>query len=71
MAVQYCTAMKTFTAEDARKNLGRIITDAIAGESTLITYHGIRAALVVPVAPPPHPVVCDSDSGTATESHGR
>jgi prevent-host-death family protein len=61
--------MKTYSTEAARAKLGDIIADALAGENTLITYHGIPAALVVPVAQPPHPVVHDSDSATATEGH--
>jgi antitoxin (DNA-binding transcriptional repressor) of toxin-antitoxin stability system len=63
--------MQTYGTEEARKKLGLIIADALGGKSTLLTYNGIPAALVVPVAQQPHPVVRDSDSGTATESHGR
>ena len=63
--------MNTYTTEAARVHLGDIVTQAAAGIPSLITYHGVPAALVVPVAQEPHPIVRDSDSGTATESHGR
>ncbi len=61
--------MQSFSTEQARAKLGDILQTAAAGESVLITYRGAPIALVVPVAPPPHPVVHDGDAATATESH--
>lgn len=60
--------MRTYSVEEARDVLGTIVIDASRGESSIITYHGIPAALVIPMTPPSR--VSDSDSGSAQESHG-
>jgi antitoxin (DNA-binding transcriptional repressor) of toxin-antitoxin stability system len=62
--------MKTYTTEEARAKLGQIIIDALAGEHSVITYHGIPAAMLISIYQAPV-TVTDSDSGTATEAHHR
>jgi prevent-host-death family protein len=40
-------SMNTYTTEAARAHLGTIISDAAAESPSLITYHGMPAAVVV------------------------
>jgi hypothetical protein len=56
-----------YTTEEARAKLGEIIQAAIANKPSVITYHGVPAAIVsgFPFVRFPD----DADSGTATESH--
>jgi antitoxin (DNA-binding transcriptional repressor) of toxin-antitoxin stability system len=61
--------MKTYSVEEARDVLGTIVIDASRNEPSLITYHGIPCAIVIP-AHIPQVRVADGDGGTASESHG-
>jgi antitoxin (DNA-binding transcriptional repressor) of toxin-antitoxin stability system len=58
-----------YSTEEARSKLGEIIQAAIEGKTSVITYHGVPAALVSGF---PHAkYVEDTDFGTATETHNR
>lgn len=60
--------MNTYTTEAARAHLGDIVNNAAAGISSIITYHGVPCALVIPMTPPSR--VSDSDSGSSREGYG-
>lgn len=72
-------SMKRITAEKARVRLGDIILRAHDGEPTLITYHGLPAAVVISVKAWEQwstlllqaMSISSDDHGSATESHSK
>lgn len=65
-----------FTLEEARGKLGSLVKDAVAGRPSVITYHGVPAAIIsgFPFAREIEGEVrqvSDSDSGRVTDSHRR